>query len=131
MLTFRDLALHFCFFLDLGEIVADGLRQAGGMDCNNLGVIDGEYIIDGLQHVCLTAEYRGTLGKRAGRGGDGLLVMPCQGAAMISAAALGAMAVRQASVDAQSRIHGTDRLAGFGRINGQSLALGDICRCMS
>ena len=34
--------------------------------------------------------------------------------------------MRQAAVDAQGRVHGADRLAGLGRIDGQGLAFGDF-----
>ena len=119
------------FFQDLGQVVTDGFRQTGGMYCYDLGIIDSENGIDRLQQVGLPAEDRGTLGERTGGGGDRFLVVPGQRAAVVGAAALRAVAVRQAAVDAQRRVHGADRLACLGRVDHQGLTLGYLFGCMS
>ena len=51
---------------DLGDVVADGLREAGGMHGDHVGLVDGEDIVDGLQQVGLAAEHRGAFGEGAG-----------------------------------------------------------------
>ena len=68
----------------------------------------------------------GAFGEGAGGGHDRLLVVPRQRAAMVGAAALRAMAVRQAAVNAERGIHGADGLAGLGRVDRQRLALRDF-----
>ena len=116
---------------DLGDVVADGLRQAGRVDGNHVGIVDGENVGNGLQQVGLPAEHRRALGEGTGRGHDRLLVVPRERAAVVRAAALRAVAVRQAVMDSQGRVHGADRLAGLGRIDGQGLALGHFRGCVS
>ena len=116
---------------DLGDVVADGLREAGRVDGDHVGIVDGKDVGDGLQQVGLAAEHRRALGEGTGRGHDRLLVVPGQRAAVVRAAALRAVAVRQAIVDPQGRVHGADRLAGLRRIDRQRLALGDFGGRMS
>ena len=111
---------------DLRDVVADGLRQAGRVDGDHVRVVDGEDVLDRLEQVRLAAEDRRAFGERAGGGHDRLLVVPGERAAVIRAAALRAVAVRQAVVDAQGRVHGPDRLAGLGRIDRQRLAFDDF-----
>ena len=84
-----------------------------------------------LQQIGLAAEDGRAFGERTGAGHHRFLVMPGQGAAVIGAAALRTVAVRQAVMDAESRIHGADRLTGLGRIDGQGGAFGNfavVCR---
>jgi hypothetical protein len=50
---------------------------------------------------------------------------------MIGIAALGAGTVGQASVNAQGGVHGSDGLAGFGRIDGQRGSFLDFLGCVS
>jgi len=111
---------------DLLDVVADGLRQARGVHGDDLGVVDGEDVLDGLQQVGLAAEHARALGEGAGGCGDRLLVVPGQRAAVIGAAALAAVTVGQAAVDAQRRVHGADGLTGLGRIDGHGVAVHDL-----
>ena len=116
---------------DLGDVVPDGLRQAGGMNRDDLGLIYGKDVVDGLEQVGLPPEHGGAFGEGTRPRHHRLLVVPGQGAAVIGAAALGAVAVGQATVDAQGGVHGPDGLAGLGRINGQGRAFRDFTGCMS
>jgi hypothetical protein len=117
--------------LDLFQIIADGLGETRGIYGDDLRLVHGKDVVDGLEQVGLTAEYRSAFGKRAGGGGDGLLVVPCQRASVVGTATLGTVAVRQAPVDAQGCVHGPDGLAGLGRIDRQGAALGYFFWCMS
>ena len=101
------------------------------MHGDHVGVVDVKHGLDRLQQVRLAAEDRRAFGKRTGAGHHRLLVMPGKGAAVIGAASLRAVAVRQAVMHAQRRIHGADRLAGLGRIDSERGALHDFAGCMS
>ncbi len=127
----RDLAFVPGLGDDLGDVVPDGLRQAGGMHGDHFGLIDREDVVDGLEQVGLPAENRGAFGEGAGGRHHRLLEVPGQGAAMVGVAPLGAVAVRQAAVDPQGGVHGPDGLAGLGRIDGQGRAFFDFLGCMS
>ena len=111
---------------DLRDVVADRLREAGGVDGDDVGVVDGEDVRDRLQQVRLPAEDRRALGERTRRGHDRLLVVPRQRAAVIGAAALRAVAVGEAIMDPQGRVHRPDRLAGLGGVDRQRVAFGDF-----
>ena len=43
VLAFRNFAFRLRFADDLDHVVADGLRKAGGVDGDNIRVIDGEH----------------------------------------------------------------------------------------
>ena len=118
-LAFRHLAFADGLGHDLHHVVADRLRQAGGVNGDHIRVIDPEDGLNRRQHVRLSAEDRRAFGERAGRRHHRLLVVAGQRAAVIRAAALRSVAVRQAVVDAQRGIHRADRLAGLGRIHRQ------------
>ena len=79
----------------------------------------------GGQQVGLAAEDAGTLGERAGGRHDRLAEVPRQHAAVIGAAALRTVAVGQAGVDPQRRVHGADGHARLGRVDRQGGALRD------
>ena len=130
-LALRYVALFPGLVKDLVEIVANGLRQTGGMHGDHLRVVDGENVVDRLQQVGLTAEHRSAFGERTGGRGNRLLVMPGQSAAVVGAAALGPMAVGETALDAQRCVHGADGLAGLGRIDGDGAALVYFLGCMS
>ena len=126
ILARRDLLLVARLADDLRDVVADGLRQAGRVHGDHVGLVDREDVLDRLEQVRLAAEDRGPLGEGAGGGHDRLLVVPRERAAMVGAAALRAVAVRQAAMDPQGRVHRADRLAGLGGIDGQRLAFDDL-----
>jgi len=116
--TGRNFSIGFGFIDDLRNIVADGFRQTGGMNGDDVRSIHGKNVVDGLKQVGLAAEHRRPFGEGAGGSHDRFLEMAGQGTAVIRITALGPVAVRQASVDAQGRIHGADWLTGLGRIDG-------------
>jgi len=91
-----DLSLFHRFVGDLENVITDGFGKAGGMNCNNIRVIGGENIVNGLDQVGLSAENRGAFGKGTGGGHDGLPVVAGQGAPVIGAAPLRSVAVGQA-----------------------------------
>src|SRR5208337_424528 len=64
-------------------------------------------------------ENAGSLGERAGSGHDRLPEVPRQHAAVIGTTALGTVAVGQAGMNAQCRVHGPDRHARLGRVDRQ------------
>ena len=101
------------------------------MNRNDVRLINGEDVVDGLEQVGLPAEHGGAFGEGTGRRHHRLFVVPGQGAAVIGVAALGAVAVGQATVDAQGGVHGPDGLAGLGRVNGQGRAFRDFIWRMS
>jgi len=78
---------------DLRNIVAYCFRKAGSMHRDNIRVIDGKDVIDGLHQVRLPAEDRRTFRKRTVPLSTLLFVMPCQRTAVVSAAALRAVAL--------------------------------------
>ena len=127
----RDLALIPGLGDDLGDVVPDGLRQAGGMDRNDVRLINRENIVDGLEQVGLPPEHGGAFGEGRRRRHRRLLEVPGQGAAVVGVAPLGAVAVGQAIMDAQGGVHGPDGLAGLGRVNGQGRAFRDFLWRMS
>ncbi len=96
------------------------------MHRNDVRLINRENIVDGLEQVGLPAEHRGAFGEGRRRRHRRLLEVPGQGAAVVGVAPLGAVAVGQATVDAQGRVHGPDGLAGLGRVNGQGRAFRDF-----
>ena len=101
------------------------------MNGDDIGIVDGKNGWNGLKQIGLAAEHGGALGERAGGRHHGFFVMPRERAAMIRAAALRAMAVRQASVDPQRGVHRSDGLAGLRRIDRERRSLGDFSRGMS
>jgi hypothetical protein len=107
----------------LRDVIADGFRKTGGMHGNDIRFVNSKNIIDSLQQIGLPPEDAGSLGKRAGAAEYRLLVMPCQRTAVISAASLRTVAVRQAVMNPESGIHRSYRLARLGRVDGQRLAL--------
>jgi hypothetical protein len=129
--SLRNLAVGLGLAENLGDVVSDGFRQTGGMHGDDVRVVYGEDIVDRLQKVGLAAKNGGPFGKGTGGRQDRFFVVPGQRGAMIGIAALGAVAVRKAAVNAQRGIHGPDGLAGLGRIDGQRLALGYFFGCMS
>ena len=90
------------------------------MNRDDLGVIDGEDGFDGRQQIGLPAEDRAAFGEGTGGRENRFLIVAGQGAAMIRAAALRPVAVRQTAVNAQGGIHSADGLTGLGRVNGKS-----------
>ena len=52
--------------------------------------------------------------------------MTGESAAVIGATALRAVTVRQTTMDAQRRVHGANRLARLGRVDGQGRAFGNL-----
>jgi len=80
-----------------------------------------------LREVGETAEDGGAFGGRAGGGHDRLLEVPGELAAMVRTAALRAVTVGHAAVDAERGVHGADRLAGFGGVDAERFALDDFC----
>ncbi len=112
-LAFRDLRL----LDDAGDVVADRLAQAGGVDGHDVGVVDLEDVLDRRLQVRRPAEDRGAFGERARGGHDRVPEVAGQVHAVVGAAALRAVAVGQAAVDAQRGVHGPERLAGLGRVD--------------
>ena len=104
------------------NVIADDFRQTGRVDGHDFRIVDREDVGQCLRHVGQAAEHGSAFGEGTGRGHHGLLEVTRQMAAMIRAAALRAVAVRHAAVDAQRGIHGADGLAGLGGIDPQSLA---------
>ncbi len=119
------------FVDDLGDVVADGFRQAGGMHRDDIRLVDRKDVVDGLQQVGLAAEHRGAFGKGAGGSHDRLLVVPGEGAAVVGVAPLGTVAVGQAAMDPEGCIHRPYGLAGFGRVDSERRALLDVRGGMS
>ena len=101
------------------------------MNRNDVRLINRENIVNGLEQIGLPAEHGGAFGEGRRRRHRRLLIVPGQGAAMVGVAPLGAVAVGQATVDAQGGVHGPDGLAGLGRVNGQGLAFRDFIWRMS
>jgi len=92
----------------------------------NPGGITADVDVCGQAPVRLPAEDGSAFGERTGAGHHRFLVMARQGAAMIRAAALRTVAVRQAVMHPQGGIHGPDRLARFGWIDGQCGSFHDV-----
>ncbi len=127
----RDLALIPGLGDDLRDVVPDGLRQAGGMNRNDVRLINRENIVNGLEQIGLPSEHGGAFGEGRRRRDRRLLEVPAQGAAVVGVAPLGAVAVGQAIMDAQGGVHRPDGLAGLGRVNGQGRAFRDFFWRMS
>jgi hypothetical protein len=104
------------FFDNGGQIVADGFRKAGGVHGHQVGVVHTEYGLQRLPQVGRSTKHGGPFGKGTGGGHNRFLEVPGQVAAVIGTAALTAVTVRKASVDAQGGIHGADRLTCLGRV---------------
>ena len=117
-------------FRDLGDVVADRLAQAGGMDGDHLRVVNREDVRDGLEQVRLSAENARSFGERTVPRHYRLLVVPRERAAMWAQHPCAAVAVRQAGNDAQSRVHGPDGLAGLGRVTVNALTFDDLGICV-
>jgi hypothetical protein len=101
------------------------------MNRNDLRLIDGKDVVDGLEQVGLPPEHGGAFGEGTRPRHHRLFEVPGQGAAVISVAPLGAVAVGQATVDAQGGVHRPDGLAGLGRINVQGRAFRNFLGCVS
>ena len=87
-LAFRDLALVAGLLDDGGNVIADDLREAGGVDGDDFRIIDREDVDERLLQVGHAAEDRGSLGERAGGGGDRFLEVAREVTAVIGAATL-------------------------------------------
>jgi len=112
------------------DVIANGFRQAGCVDRNDLRVINGKHVLDRLLQVGPAAKHRRPFRKRAGGRHDRIPEMPGQVHPVVGAAALRPVAVRKASVDAQRRVHGANGLAGFCRIDHQGLPFAYFIWCM-
>ncbi len=88
MLALGYLAIVFRLLCDLLKIIADGFRQAGGVHCNDIGVVHRKDGVYGGQQVGLSSEHRGSFGKRAGCCHHRLFVVTGEHAAVVRAAAL-------------------------------------------
>ena len=126
VLALRHLAFGHGLGDDLHEVIADRLRKASGVDGDDVRVVEREDRLDGLQQVGLPAKDGCALRKRTGRGHHRFLVMLGERRAVIAAAALRAVAVRQTVVQSQGGVHGAHGLAGFGRIDGERSALQNL-----
>ena len=118
----RYLALRRRLPDDLRQIVPYRLGETGRVDGDDIRIVEGEDRVEGLEEIALSAEDRRPFGEGGGGGHDGFLVVPGQGAPMVGAAALRAVAMGQAAMHAQGRVHGSDGLAGLGGIYRQGLA---------
>ncbi len=126
VLALRNDLLALGFADDLRNVVTDGLRQAGGVHRDHVGRVGGEDRLQTFQQVGLPAEHRGAFGEGAGRGHHRLLEVPGQVAAVVGAAALRAVAVGQAPMNAEGGVHRSDGLTRLGRVDPQRAALGDL-----
>ena len=122
-----DAVVNKSLFFGVGDkrlqIVADHLGHAGGGDGDNLGFIQRAGILQAQIHVVVAAEHRRVLGHGVGDAGHRLFKMAVKVGAKIGDAALGAVDVGQGTGEPQRAEYGAERLAGFGRVDGQRLAL--------
>jgi len=116
---------------DLVDVVPDGFGQAGGVHRDHIRIIDREHVRNGSQQVSLPTEDGGTFREGAGSSHNRIFVVTRERTAMVGAAPLRTVRVRQAAVDSQGGIHGTDGLTGFRRVNGDPFAIRNFFWCVS
>ena len=83
---------------DLGDVVSDGFRKACGVYSDNIRLVHAEHIGNGLEQIGLPAENRRAFGERTSGRHNRLFVVPRERAAMVRAATLRAVAMRQTFV---------------------------------
>ena len=116
---------------NLSEVIANDLGQAGRVDGHDIGAVDREDIVNCLDKIGLASEDGGSFRKGTGCCHDRIFIMSGQGTPMVGATTLRTVAVGEAVVNSQGRIHGAHGLAGLGRIDSQGRPVCEFFRCMS